>query len=205
MKGPFFFTVYACSLYRAYSFRRLSVAVAKILLAYQNREPLNLKDSVTASKFIPPPFFFKVRVPVVGMTLEAILACGVIVDRSISSTEWKADVTDWGYGFVVNPEGYTKMMVTKKAIELLKTGSDERICGYTPTTFKSKNGGKLDASFTVWRFNLLPPEIAKGCALRGNSSIGTDLKLKGEQFPDAAFFIALPSESDDSDGDDCPR
>ena len=126
-------------------------------------------------------------------------------DRSLSSTERKAEVTDWGYGSVVNPEGYTKMMVAKKVIELLKTASDERVCGYTPTTFKSKKGGKLEAPFTVWKLNLLPLEIAKECALRGNCSIGAEQKLKGEHFPGPAFFIALPSESDDSDGDICPR
>ena len=202
MIGPLFCTVYACSLYRAYSFLRLSVEVAKIILAYQNREPR--KDFVTCAKFTPPPHYFQGHVPGAGATLKDILACGVIVDRSYSCAEGKADVSDWGYGFSVNPEGYTKMMVTEKAIELLKSQSDARVCGYTPTTFKSKNGGKLEASFTVWRFNLLPLEIAEKCALHGKSSIGTELKLKGELFPDPAFFIALPSESDDSDGDDCP-
>jgi hypothetical protein len=196
-------SVYACSLYRAYRFRRLSVEVAKIILAYQNGELR--KDSVTTSKFTPPPLFFKERVPVVGATLADILARGVIVDRSPSSAEWKTDESDWGYGFVVNPEGYTKMMLTEKLIELLKNRSDVRVCGYTPTNFKSKNRGKLEASYTIWKFNLLPLDIAKECARRGKTNIGSELKLKGDRFPDPAFFIALPSESDDSDGDDCPR
>jgi hypothetical protein len=200
---PLFCSVYACSLYRAYSFLRLSVEVAKIILAYQNTEPC--KDSVTCAKVTPPPLFFQERVPVLGATLKEILARGVIVDLSLSSAEGKPDISDWGYGFSVNPEGYTKMMVTEKAIELLKTRSDVRVCGYTATSFKPKNeGGKLEASFTVWRFNLLPLEIAKECAFHGMKCIGTKLNLTSRLFPDPAFFIALPSESDDSDGDDCP-
>ena len=198
-----YFSVYTCSLYRAYGFLRTSVEIAKIILAHQKGE--TLQDTVTTSKSTPPPCFFKKRVPDIGATFEGILACGVIVDRPRSSAEWKADETDWGYGFVVNPEGYKKMMVTEKVIEQLKTKSDVRVCGYTPTTFRSKNGEKLEATFTVWRFNILPLKIAQKCALLGKNNIGTALELKSEQFPDPAFFIALPSESDDSDGDDCPR
>ncbi len=127
------------------------------------------------------------------------------MDKALPSSESKAVVAGWGRGFNVNPEGYTKMMVTKKVIELLKTRGEERVCGYTPTTFKSKDGENLEeASFTVWRFNLLPIKIAEACALRGKCNIGADQKLSAKDFPDPAFLLALPTERDDADGDDCP-
>ncbi len=148
-----------------------------------------------------------------------ILAKGVIVDKKIKTKHAEASEASegtWGYEFHVNPEGYDKMMIPKTVMRRLKSNllhsqSSEMICaGYTPTSFKIKPeykamtdaGMKLEAAFTVWRFHLLPADIARQCAQLETNSIGKKLKLKSAGIPGPAFLVALPVAS--ADGSDDP-
>ena len=147
------------------------------------------------------------------------------MDPNIKTNYVEVSKGDWGSEFNINPEGYDKMMLPGTVMRRLKSrfldsARNETICaGYIPTTFKLKPeykakadaGKKLEAAFTVWRFHLLPPSIARRCSQLEKNSIGKELGLKSAGVPGPAFLVALPvasadaSESDDPDDSDGPR
>ncbi len=167
---------------------------------------------ILVSRCIPPLDFFKARV---AETFEDILEQGVIVDAKCKTKYAKTCEGEWGRKFNVNPEGYDKMMMPDTVMQRLKSNpDDERVyAGYIPTTFKIKPEYKVDesaarkelgATFTVWRFHLLSPDIVKRCALLEKNSIGKELRLKSSDFPGPSFLVALPIASADASADPGP-
>ncbi len=189
----------------AYRSGALNSKIAQLLQAYQNGV---LPTGISIAKCIPPPLFFKARVP---EKFEDILARGVLIDsKALKGTIIEgAKKEEWGADFNVNPEGYDKMMIPEKVMNSLNSNNNRNLpvcAGYIPTTFKFKSkaekvegGVKLESSFTVWRFHQLSPEIIQRCMqLKENRlDIGKKLHLARRDFPGPSFLIALPVASAD--------